>query len=103
MWLDIIFSLCEKFNIKHTYNKSLQRVTFENKSSITLTGAGATDNQIEKALGGKYKLVIFDECQIIQNDLERWIKSFRPCYGRLKWNYMYGRNCWRLYGRAFLV
>lgn len=74
MWLDIIFNLCERFDIKHVYNKNLQRVTFENKSSITLTGAGATDKQIERAIGGKYKLVIFDECQIIQNDLERWIK-----------------------------
>lgn len=75
MWLHIIFELCERFNIPRKYNKTLQEVSFENNSIIKLTGADASDDQIEKALGGKYKLVFFDECQVIKHDLERWVKD----------------------------
>ena len=79
MWLHIIFNLLEKFNFKqgkdYKYNKNMQEITFSNGSMIKLTGADANDTQIEKALGGKYALVIFDECQVIKHDLERWIKD----------------------------
>ena len=75
MWLHIIFELTEKFHIECKYNKTLQEVVFPNKSMIKLTGADASDTQIEKALGGKYKLVIFDECQVIKHDLERWVRD----------------------------
>ena len=75
MWLHIILNLCERFNIQHKYNKSLQEITLTNGSVIKMTGADASDGQIEKALGGKYRLVIFDECQVISHDLERWIND----------------------------
>ncbi len=75
MWLHIIFVLCERFQIECKYNKSLQEVTLANGSIIKLTGADASDTQIEKALGGKYKLCVFDECQVISHDLERWVKD----------------------------
>jgi hypothetical protein len=78
MWLHIIFNLCQRFGLEegkdYKWNKNEKTVTFTNKSSIVLTGADANDSQIEKALGGKYKLVIFDECQVVRHDLERWIK-----------------------------
>lgn len=78
MWMHIIFNILDRMGLKPTvdykYNKNMQEVTFNNGSMIKLTGADANDAQIEKALGGKYALVIFDECQVIKHDLERWIK-----------------------------
>lgn len=73
MWLHIIFVFLERFNIEYKYNKTLHEVTLNNGSIIKLTGADASDHQIEKALGGKYALCIFDECQNIKHDLERWV------------------------------
>lgn len=79
MWLHIIFNLLERLGLTqpgdYSYNKNLQEVHFKNRSMIKFTGADANDSQIERALGGKYKLVIFDECQVIKHDLERWIKD----------------------------
>ncbi len=79
MWLHIIFDILERFGLApekdYKYNKNLSEVHFTNGSMIKFTGADASDGQIEKALGGKYKLVVFDECQVIKHDLERWIKD----------------------------
>ena len=74
LWLHIIKVLLDQFKIAYQYNKTLQEVTFLNGSMIKLTGASASDSQIERALGGKYKLVIFDEAQLIGRDLEHWVK-----------------------------
>lgn len=78
MWLHITFELLNQFGLvmgkDYKYNKNQQEVHFGNGSMIKFTGADASDQQIEKALGGKYKLVVFDECQVIKHDLERWIK-----------------------------
>lgn len=81
MWLHIVFNLLERFGLQqgkdkdYTFNKNMQEVHFANGSMIKFTGADANDSQIERALGGKYALVIFDECQVIKHDLERWIKD----------------------------
>lgn len=74
MWLHIMLPILEMHQIRYKYNKTRQEITFENQSVIKLTGADATEHQIEKVLGGKYKKIVFDECQIIQNDLQRWIE-----------------------------
>ena len=79
MYMHILYHLLESFGLKqgidYKWHKNNKTITFSNQSVITLTGADATEHQIEKVLGGKYKLVIFDECQVIKHDLERWIKD----------------------------
>lgn len=75
MWLNIVEPILLKYNIPHQYNKSRKIITFQNKSTIQLTGADASDSQITKYLGGKYILAIFDECQDIKHDLKHWIED----------------------------
>ena len=75
MWLNILEPLLLKLNISHKFNKTKKTITFENKSTIQLTGTDASDSQITKYLGGKYLLAIFDECQDIKHDLKHWIED----------------------------
>lgn len=75
IYLHMIEVLCRQFNIKIDVNLTQKTITFDNKSFIKITGADANDKQIDKALGGKYKIVIFDECQAINHDLGYWIKN----------------------------
>ncbi len=75
IYLHMIEVLCRDFNIKTDINVTQKTITFDNKSFIKITGDDANDKQIDKALGGKYKVVVFDECQSINHDLENWIKN----------------------------
>ncbi len=74
-FLHMLEPICRDFGIRAHVNRTLQTLEFENRSFIKLTGDDANDNQIDKALGGKYKLVVFDECQAIKHDLEAWVKN----------------------------
>jgi phage terminase large subunit len=67
--------ICRAFGIKYKTNITRRVLEFENGSELTLTGNDATDDQVDKALGGKYKLVVFDECQVIKRDLESWVND----------------------------
>lgn len=71
----MIYEICFNFKIPIKINKTEKTITFENKSYIKVSGSDADDKQIDKALGGKYKLAIFDECQSITHDLEYWIRQ----------------------------
>ena len=74
IYLHMAEILCRQFGIPIMVNTTKQTITFENKSYIKVTGDDATDKQIDKALGGKYKIVVFDECQSINHDLENWVR-----------------------------
>ena len=74
VFLHMLEPICRRFGIRVKVNRTLQTFEFENRSVIKLTGDDAGDGQIDKALGGKYKLVVFDECQSIKHDLEEWVK-----------------------------
>lgn len=75
IYLHMIEVLCHQFNIPVNTNMTQRTITFDNKSYIKITGDDANDKQIDKALGGKYKIVCFDECQSINHDLEKWINE----------------------------
>lgn len=75
MYLHIIDEICRKHRLHVHINQVLQTVRFDNQSIIKFTGDDADDKQIDKALGGKYRLVVFDECQSINHDLARWINE----------------------------
>jgi hypothetical protein len=74
-FLHMLDPICRQFGIRVQVNRTLQTLEFENRSIIKLTGDDASDGQIDKALGGKYKKVVFDECQAIKHDLEGWVKN----------------------------
>jgi hypothetical protein len=67
--------ICKAFQIPFRVDRTRQNIVFENRSAIKLTGDDANEHQIDTALGGKYKLVVFDECQAIKHDLENWVKN----------------------------
>lgn len=75
MWLNIMEPILLKLDIKHKFNRSQRLITLENQSTIKLTGTDADDSQINKYLGGKYILAIFDEAQSIKHDLKHWIED----------------------------
>lgn len=75
IYLHMIEILCREFKILIEVNLTQKTITFDNKSFIKITGDDANDKQIDKALGGKYQVVVFDECQSINHDLENWIKN----------------------------
>lgn len=76
MWMHIIQVICDELKINYKYREKQKDIRFiETGSIIKLTGADATDDTIDKALGGQYKLVIFDECQSINHDLGKWINA----------------------------
>jgi hypothetical protein len=75
IYLHMLEPLCRQFDIHYRENLTKRTITFENRSYLKITGDDADERQIDKALGGKYKKVVFDECQAITHDLERWIKA----------------------------
>lgn len=75
IYLHMIEVLCREFGILIEVNLTQKTITFDNKSFIKITGADATDKQIDKSLGGRYQVCVFDECQSINHDLEKWIKD----------------------------
>jgi hypothetical protein len=75
VYLHMLEPICRQFGIRVQVNLTKRTVTFANGSYIKVTGDDADERQIDKALGGKYKAVVFDECQAITHDLERWIKD----------------------------
>lgn len=75
MWMNTVEVILNRFDIKYDATMKPLVITFENGSTIKFTGADATPQQINKALGGKYKNVVFDECQDIQHDLKSWIED----------------------------
>jgi hypothetical protein len=75
LYLHRLYPICRQFGIRYKANTTMQTLEFENQSVIKLTGDDATPTQIDKALGGKYKLVVFDECQSIKHDLDDWVNN----------------------------
>lgn len=75
IFLHMLEPLCRQFHIPVEVNRSYQTMTFENKSFIKITGDDSSNNQIDRALGGKYGKVVLDECQSVKHDLEDWVKN----------------------------
>lgn len=75
IYLHMLEPICRQFGIPIVESLSRRTITFANRSYLKITGDDADERQIDKALGGKYKKVVFDECQAITHDLERWIKD----------------------------
>lgn len=75
IYLHMLEPICRAYGIPIKIHMARRTITFSNNSYLKITGDDVDERQIDKALGGKYKKVVFDECQSITHDLERWIKD----------------------------
>ncbi len=70
---DVFNVILPLFNIKHTFNGTSLIYEFENGSQIKLMGADSSGKEMAKLRGGKYKLVIIDECADWMQDLSELV------------------------------
>lgn len=78
MWKDILKDIDRKNNLRANFNETLLTMTLPNGSVIYLTGVDADEEEKNKLLGQKYKLVVCDEASTYSIDLRELI------YGILK-------------------
>ncbi len=68
IWKDILKAIGAKFDLEIKFNESELTATFSNGSIIYVTGIDASEDEMNKLLGLKYRLVILDECQAYSVD-----------------------------------
>lgn len=78
IWKDILQVINYQFNLKATFNLTELTMTFPNGSMIRVTGIDADQDEMNKLLGKKYKLVCIDEASMYTVDMEKLV------YGILK-------------------
>lgn len=78
IWKDVFKKLNTTHDLKADFNESRLTVTLPNSSVCYISGVDADAEEMEKLLGGKYKIVVLDEGASYHIDLRRLI------YGILK-------------------
>lgn len=75
LWKDVLKVINKKHNLKMKFNESTLTATMQNGSVIYLTGVDSKEEEKEKLLGQKYKLVIVDEAASYTIDLRELVYS----------------------------
>jgi hypothetical protein len=75
MWKDVLKVLNRKHKLKARFNETNLTVTLPNGSIIYLVGVDSSEDEKEKLLGQKYKLVIIDEGASYNIDLHQLVYS----------------------------
>lgn len=78
IWKDILKILNKQFDLKATFNSTELTMTFPNGSVIFVTGADADEDEMNKLLGRKYRLVCIDEASMYSINMHQMV------YGVLK-------------------
>ncbi len=78
IWKDVLKDINRRNNLEMQFNGSELTATTRNDSNIYVTGADTDEDEMEKLLGKKYRLVVIDEAASFSIDLRRLI------YGILK-------------------
>lgn len=78
IWKDILKVIDKKHKLNASFNSSELTMTFPNGSVIWLTGVDADEDEMNKLLGKKYRLVCLDESSLYTINLHRLV------YGILK-------------------
>lgn len=78
IWKDILKDLNRKFNLNMQFNGTTLTATLPNGSVIWVTGADADEDEMNKLLGKKYRLVIIDEASMFSINMHQLV------YGVLK-------------------
>jgi len=75
LYKDILRVIFKKRKIKYTPNSTDLTFTLSNGSVIKLAGADQSDKEMEKLLGGKYKLAVIDEAAFFKQNLRKLIEE----------------------------
>lgn len=78
IWKDILKELNLKYGLKADFNGTALTMTLPNGSMIWVTGADADEDEMNKLLGRKYKLVVIDEASMFTVNMHQLV------YGVLK-------------------
>lgn len=78
IWKDILREMNKKFNLNARFNSTELTMTLPNGSVIYITGADADEEEMNKLLGRKYRLVTIDEASMYTIDMAKLV------YGILK-------------------
>lgn len=78
IWKDVLKDIDKKSNLEMAFNGTELTATTKNGSIIYVGGADDNEDEMEKLLGRKYRLVVIDEAASFTVDLKRMI------YGILK-------------------
>lgn len=78
IWKDILRELDTKYKLGIKFNETLLTATFPNGSVIWVTGADTDEQEMNKLLGKKYKLVVIDESSMFTVNMHQLV------YGVLK-------------------
>ena len=78
VWKDILKVINRTYGLKARFNESKLTMSFPNGSVIAVTGADASEDEMNKLLGRKYRLACVDEASMYTIDVHKMI------YGILK-------------------
>lgn len=78
IWKDILRELDTKYHLNIKFNETLLTATLPNGSVIWVTGADTDEQEMNKLLGKKYKLVVIDEASMFTVNMHQLV------YGVLK-------------------
>lgn len=78
IWKDILKQINRKYKLGAAFNATELTMTFPNGSVIYVTGADADEDEMNKLLGRKYRLVTIDEASMFTIDV------YKLVYGVLK-------------------
>lgn len=78
IWKDILKTLNIKLDLGISFNETTLTATFPNGSIISVTGCDVDEDEMNKLLGKKYRLVCIDEASMYTIDLHKLV------YGILK-------------------
>ena len=85
MWKDVLKVINNKYGIGSKFNETKLTITLPNGSMIYLLGADSDEDEKNKVLGQKYKLVIIDEAQSYTINLRDLVyKMLRPAMADLR-------------------
>ncbi len=73
IWKDILHVLNLRFNLNASFNQTELIMTLPNGSIIAVTGVDADENEMNKLLGRKYRLVTIDEASMYTIDLRNLV------------------------------
>ena len=73
IWKDILRVINRKHKLKAQFNQAELSMTFPNGSVIKVTGVDAEEEEMNKLLGGKYRLVCIDEASMYTIDVSNLV------------------------------
>jgi hypothetical protein len=78
IWKDVLLVLNDKYQLGAVPNLTALTLTFPNGSVIKITGIDASEDDMKKLLGKKFKLICIDEASMYSVSIEALINMVEP-------------------------